>query len=304
MPLFNKQKNILNKIKEQKIPTEKELQILTEKNIRIIYDLEFVSSEFPINSYRIDTLAFDNESKSFVIIEYKKVRKFSVIDQGYAYLSQLVNNKADFILEYNEKLNKNLKRGQISWDQSRVIFIAPKFTKYQKTAITLRDLPFELWEVKFYDNDSVLYTKMETPETAESFHQIATTSPIVKTVTREIRNYSEQEHIDYLPNTLQDKYEELKEEIQNTFSNVEIKPLKRYIVFKAEKNFISTVFRKNAIKIYLNVPIGKLNDPQKVARDVSEIGHWGTGNYEITVDENTKIQKIWDLITQAYEQNS
>jgi|APSaa5957512622_1039677.scaffolds.fasta_scaffold31398_1 predicted transport protein len=304
MPLFQKQKSSLIKIKEQKIPTERELQNLTEENLDLIFDLEFVSSEFPINGLRIDTLAFNLETNSFAIIEYKKVKKFSVIDQGYAYLSQLVNNKADFILEYYEKLNKNLKRDQVSWEQSRVIFIAPKFTKYQKTAITLRDLPFELWEVKFYDNNSVLYNRLETPETAESFKQIAPKGSKVEKVTNEIKSYSEQGHVDYLPISLQEKYDELKEEIQNSFSNVEIKPLKRYIAFKSENNFISTVFRKNAIKVFINVPKGQLRDPQSLARDVSSIGHWGTGDYEITIDEKTKISRIWDLIEQAYNLNS
>jgi len=35
-------------------------------------------------------------------MEYKKDRNFSVVDQGVAYLNLMLNNKADFILEYNE----------------------------------------------------------------------------------------------------------------------------------------------------------------------------------------------------------
>ncbi len=58
---------------------------------------DFVKSEFQLNDLRMDTLAFDKETKSFVIVEYKKSSTFSVIDQGYAYLALLLNNKADFI---------------------------------------------------------------------------------------------------------------------------------------------------------------------------------------------------------------
>jgi hypothetical protein len=65
---------------------------------------------------RIDTLAFDNESKAFVIIEYNKDRNFSVVDQGTAYLNLMLNNKADFILEYNESLrSSSLKREEVDW---------------------------------------------------------------------------------------------------------------------------------------------------------------------------------------------
>jgi hypothetical protein len=63
---------------------------------------------------RIDTLAFDPESRAFIIIEYKRDRNFSVIDQGMAYLNLMLNNKTDFILEYNERITTpSLKREDI-----------------------------------------------------------------------------------------------------------------------------------------------------------------------------------------------
>ena len=37
--------------------------------------------------------------KSFVIIEYKKGKRYSVIDQGYAYLNTLLAHKGDFVLK-------------------------------------------------------------------------------------------------------------------------------------------------------------------------------------------------------------
>ncbi len=92
-----------------------------------------MKSEFELHGLRVDTLAFDNESKAFVIIEDKKDRNFSVVDQGMAYLNLMLNNKADFILEYNERSHSShsLKREEIDWSQSRIIFISPEFTKYQ-----------------------------------------------------------------------------------------------------------------------------------------------------------------------------
>ena len=75
-----------------------------------VFGLKFVGSQFALHGFRIDTLAFDQETSAFVIIEYKRDRSFSVIDQGYAYLALMLNNKADFILEYNEKKKKNLQQ--------------------------------------------------------------------------------------------------------------------------------------------------------------------------------------------------
>ncbi|MGH9952883.1 MAG: hypothetical protein ACRD5J_14765, partial [Nitrososphaeraceae archaeon] len=110
---------------------------------------EFITSEFELDGLRVDTLGFDKESKSFVVIEYKRDKNISVIDQGYAYLALLLNNKADFILVYNETgEEKKLKKNEVDWSQSRVIFVSPSFTLYQRKAIEFKDLPIELWEVK------------------------------------------------------------------------------------------------------------------------------------------------------------
>ena len=106
-------------VKEFPFKLEKDIQKLVEENLKNLLHLDFIRSEFTLNNFRLDTLAFDNENKSFVIIEYKRDKNFSVIDQGYAYLSLMLNNKADFILEYNESQQTTLKRTDVDWTQSK-----------------------------------------------------------------------------------------------------------------------------------------------------------------------------------------
>jgi RecB family endonuclease NucS len=84
----------LTEVREQQFPLESEMQRLTEANLHDLFDLDFVKSELELHGLRIDTLAFDNESKAFVIIEYKKDRNFSVVDQGMAYLNLMLNKKS------------------------------------------------------------------------------------------------------------------------------------------------------------------------------------------------------------------
>jgi len=48
---------------------------------------------------------------------------------------------------------------------------------------------------------------------------------------------------------------------------------------------------------------GKLNDPQNVTRDVSNVGHWGNGDYEVKVKDSTDMGYILSLIRQSYENN-
>ena len=94
MPLFKiTNHNQLENIKELPFKLEKDIQSLTEGNLKAIYGLSFVRSEFSLNNFRIDTLAYDHDAGTFVIIEYKRDKNFSVIDQGYAYLSLMLTTR-------------------------------------------------------------------------------------------------------------------------------------------------------------------------------------------------------------------
>ena len=304
MPIFIIKQNKLEKVKEVSFRNEKEIQRLTEQNLKEIFGLEFVKSEVSLGNLRIDTLAFDNEPKSFVIIEYKKDKNFSVIDQGYAYLALLLNNKADFILEYNECKNKSLKRDDVDWSQSKVIFISPQFTKYQRQAINFKDLPIELWEVNKYENNTILFNQLKSPETSESITKVSPKSDIVQKVSREIKVYTEEDHLQGMPEDIISTYEELKERILNLGDNIEIRPRKQYIGFIANTNFVDIHPQKSQIKIWINLVKGELEDPKNLARDVSKIGHWGNGDYEIIIRPNSDLDYLMTLIKQSYKKHS
>src|SRR5215212_11693515 len=102
MRIFNLRGTVLDEINREQFLLEREIQRITETNLKSLFGLQPVKSEFELKGLRIDTLAFDPESRGFTIIEYKRDRNFSVVDQGMAYLNLMLNNKADFILEYNE----------------------------------------------------------------------------------------------------------------------------------------------------------------------------------------------------------
>jgi len=299
MPIFKKDKNKLIPIKEESIKLEKDLQKLAGKNLDTILGLKFISSEFYLHGFRIDTLAFDEESKAFAIIEYKKDKNFSVVDQGFAYLSLMLENKADFILECNEKNNKNLRKEDIDWSQSRVIFVAPFFTNYQRGAINFKDLPIELWEVNKYENNTISFQRINSSERSESINKIYKDKRAER-VSREIKVYTEGDHLQKSKEEIRELYENLKERFLNLGKEVEIKPKKKYIGFISRSNFVDVLPQQNQIKLWLNLRKRELEDLKGYARDVSEIGHWGNGDYEIIVDTRTDLDYLMTLIKQAY----
>lgn len=292
----------LEYIKEKPFKLEKEIQEITEQNLKMIFNLDFVKSEFALNKFRIDTLAFDKEANAFVIIEYKRDKNFSVIDQGYAYLSLMLNNKADFILEFNENLEKNLKRNDVDWSQTRVLFVSPNFTNYQREAINFKDLPIELWEIKRFENDTISYEQIQKSSAQESIKTISKADETIDNVAKEIKVYSEEEHLENVSEEIIELYEKIKNAILN-FGDIEVKPKKKYIAFVSGRNIIDIHPQKNALKIWINLNIGELDDPKNLTRDVSRIGHWGNGDYELQINSDEDIEYILSLIKQSFRKN-
>lgn len=246
--LFNIEDTTIKEVKECPFKSEKELQLLCENNLQQFINLEFVDTEFSVSDFRLDTVAFDKEVNSFVIIEYKNQRNVSVIDQGYTYLSTMFNHKADFVLRYNIKFQENKDLNDFDWSQSKVIFISPNFTKYQINSINFKDLPIELWKIKRYQNGTVSFEQVVSANSNESIKSIAPVldTDIKQEVSKETKTYSESELVDIADDYIVDIYNELKEYILGLDDNITLKPTKLYIGFnRGRKSVVSVKLQKN-----------------------------------------------------------
>ena len=291
-------------IKELPFKYEREIQNIVEKNLNSLLHLDFIRTEFALNKFRIDTLAFDRENKSFVIIEYKRDKNFSVIDQGYAYLSLMLNNKADFILEFNESQQTTLKRNDVDWTQSKVIFVSPFFTNYQIEAINFKDLPIELFEIKRFENETISFDQIQKSSAKESIKTISRNDEIVETVSKEVKVFTEHDHLQKVDFETRELYEQVRERLIGLDDNVTTKPKKQTIGFKIDNNiFCDVVLQGKGLKIYVNMKSGGLEDQKKIARDVSNVGHWGNGSYEIKLGDSDDIDYILSLLKQSLRKN-
>ena len=301
MYIYNKNKNALTILKEIPFKLEKEIQSIFESNLQAVLNLQLVKSEFTIKNNRIDTLAFDPESNSFVIIEYKRSQNYSVIDQGVSYLNLMLEYKADFIVEYNENQKGNLKRSDVDWSQSKIIFVSPSFTDFQKQSSNFKDLAIELWEVKQFDNDIIVVNPIKKSKSAPSIKQVQQSQDSdLSKITKEIKVYTEDEHLEGKSDEIKELYEIYKQAILNLASDLEIKPKKMEIgVTKNGKIFSDIVILKSGLKIFINLKKDTLDDPKKLMRDVSSIGHWGNGDYEVIANDTKNLEYLMSLIKQA-----
>lgn len=299
MKIFTSKKGQLSQLKQQKFKLEKDIQRLFEENLTLLSGYIFIRSEFSIKNSRIDTLAFDPETQAFVIIEYKRQQNSSVVDQGISYLNLMLEYKADFIVEYNEKQKFPLKRNDVDWSQSKVIFVSPAFNDFQIQATNFKDLPIELWEVNRFDNDIITLNIINKSKSAPNIKAVSIEKNEEFSTLKEIKVYQESDHLSDKSDFIQELYEDFKQGILNLDPDIEINTRKLYIAFKKDRNIADIRIQQKNLKIWINLPYGELDDPKNLAKNVSNTGHWGNGDYEITTESTQYLEYIMSLIKQA-----
>ena len=301
MMLYANDKGVLREIKEVPFKLEKHLQKLFEDNLSAILDLTVVKSEFVIKNKRFDTLAFDEENKSFVIIEYKRDKSYSVIDQGFAYLHMMLENKAEFVLEINERCNRNFKRDDISWEQTKVIFVASSFNDNQKISTKFKDIAIELIEVKQFRDGHIIINSLKDDISQVSIKTITKNDKVYESVNREIKVYTEEDHLNNTSDQIKELYEDFKSAVLNIDAGIKTESKKYYIAFKQSSNICDVEIQKEKLKIYLNAKWGTIEDPKNLFKDIRNVGHWGNGDYRAEISNDNNIGYILDLIKQVLQ---
>jgi len=294
----------LSNIKEVPFKLEKELQLLTEANLETLFGLEFVSTELERDGLRIDTLAYDPDSRSFVIIEYKKDQSFSVVDQGVAYLSLMLNNKEVFLVEYNERRSKSLKRDGIDWSQSKVVFVARSFTNYQQLTSGFRDLPIEFWQVTKYDTGLVSYEQIRTKKTAAAIKALQTEG-VTQEVVQQVKTYTEADIVPKEGKT-RDLYFAIRERILSLDSDLKIHVTKTYISFRQPENWrniFSIAFRVSRLRVeLLRTKPDDLTDPENKVTYIKEsVQYWNQHVSILEVFDMDQIEYAIYILQQVLE---
>jgi predicted transport protein len=96
-------------------------------------------------------------------------------------------------------------------------------------------------------------------------------------------------------------FEKLRKEVLSLDPEISGEYLKHYIAYKLETNIVDVVPQKDKLKLYINIKFNELNDPRKLCRDVSQIGHWGNGDVELILSSEEDIAYVINLVRQAIE---
>ncbi|RLC76756.1 MAG: hypothetical protein DRJ03_28015, partial [Chloroflexi bacterium] len=72
-------------------------------------------------------------------------------------------------------------------------------------------------------------------------------------------------------------------------------------VYKISQNIVCMEVRKQKVTLYLKVNPKEIPGPPGISRDVSNIGHYGTGDLEITLKSQDDFETAMPFIEKAYQ---
>lgn len=297
LKLFCLEGDGVRELEGQSVAIEKSLQNLMEKNLQDFLNIRFVASEYSTSKShkgRIDTLGLD-ENNCPVIIEYKRALNENVINQGLYYLDWLMDHKAEFKLLILEKYGKEVA-DSIEWSSPRLLCIAGDFTKYDEYAVQQINRNIELIRYKKYGNQFILLELVNATTVASS--QTISVGEGSDSVQSTVVELLAKSHKD-----VQDRFDLLKEFLLALGDDVQMKTLKHYFAFKRFGNFACVEVHpfKKRILVYVKVNPDSCVLEDSFTRDVRTVGHYGTGDLEITISTNDDLERAKPLLLKSYE---
>lgn len=301
LKLFREQGGLLSELQSSQAPLERALQTKFENNLETLLGVRFLASEY-VTSHkgRMDTLGID-ENGYPVIIEYKRDRSENVINQGLFYLDWLMDHRGDFEILVRDRYGKDAAQ-QIEWSAPRLICIAADFNKYDAHAVKQMGRNITLIRYKRFGDDLLLLEQLtEVSTTAAPSGEIDTSQPRAhkyKTVSESMADAN----ID-----LANLFADTENHLLGIGDDVTKKVLKNYFAYRRIKNFACVEVKPQAgvVRLYLKVDpgmlelLGDLEDG--FTRDVRNVGHFGTGDLEVTLRTHDDLERAKPLIQQSYE---
>ncbi|MBP7646548.1 MAG: DUF91 domain-containing protein [Comamonas sp.] len=297
---------------------EKPLQQLMEVNLEALLGIRFLASELStgkVHGGRIDTLGLD-ENHCPVIIEYKRSVGENVINQGLFYLDWLMDHQADFKWLVMDKLGAAVA-ASIDWSAPRLLCVAADFTKYDRHAVQQIQRNIELLRYRHFGSDLLLLElayanngllEKRTSKSQECASVPEAGMPRLADATMKKQPGPDKSYADVkatLPAPLLLILKALEDFVQSLGDDVQCKELRLYTAFKTLRNFASVVLQKSRLLVYLHldpaVVLAQLQITHPSARDVSDIGHWGTGSIEVPVSTLTELTALEPYLRMAYE---
>lgn len=282
----------VEELKPSEAALERNLQNCIEQNMQTFFGVRFLRSEYAINNGRMDSIGID-ENNCPVIFEYKRSVNENVINQGLFYLSWLLDHKDSFKILVLETLGVQAAQN-IDWSAPCVICIASDFTKYDLHAVEVMRQNIKLVKYKQYGDGLILFEHLNAPTVCPT--------GVDALPATENDNHMSKTHVEKVANSTA-KMRALYEDVCNyieSLGDMTSNQLKFYLAYKKIQNFACVEIYKDKIIIDLKLCPDTVELEEGFSRDMRNIGHYGTGDLQVIVQNSTSLEKAKPLIRRAY----
>ncbi|MEU9191647.1 DUF5655 domain-containing protein [Streptomyces hundungensis] len=269
---------------------EADVQGLVETHMETLLGVRFLASEYstgPVHGGRIDSLGLD-ENGSPVIVEYKRGTDAGVINQGLFYLAWLMDHRAEFEHLVRDRLG-GTAASQLLWSGPRLICIAGDFTRYDVHAVREHRRSIDLVRYRLFGSDllgleTVASVTGHAAPAKRVRHRGAGLSPVRKQGGPMVE--------------LADAVDEALVGLGDGVTRVQ---RKQYRAYRRLRNFASVCPpQQTKLLVYLKADPKEVDLVPGFTRDVTGLGHHGTGDLELQLRTERDLERARDLLRLSY----
>ncbi len=279
---------------------EDQLHRLIESNIGTLFrGLTFLRREFREldgGQHIPDTVAFDKQQNTFVVIEYKNKLDRGVIDQAKAYLKYMKKNRHALMVEYVKSEGDGvLDLASYNWDVYAII-MAPEFSRNQIDSAEA-DGDLELHEIRWYGGGTMTARRVggahERAQAAASAPSPGAGAPQAQAAARAHNRVSNVTQTNQL-------YDTIRARLLDEFPGAEETKKKFYNGFRypGGKYFCTIALQKSKIGLAYS---GKRAASKLKPDDfVREVDGWGVGKFRSEIKNEADFEKALAILKRLH----
>lgn len=265
---------------------EADVQCLVEAHMETLLGTRFLASEYgtgPVHGGRIDSLGLD-ENGSPVIVEYKRSTDAGVIHQGLFYLSWLMDHRREFEHLVRDRLGVTAA-AQILWSGPRLICIAGDFTRYDVHAVrehrrSIDLVRYRLFGSELFGLETVASVSGRTPAARRAHRQAL---------------------VDGRSAPMDDLVQAVDEALLGLGNGVNRIQRKQYRAYQRLRNFACVCPpQRSKLLVYLKANPNQVDLVPGFTRNVTGLGHHGTGDLEVQLRTPRDVERAQDLFRASY----
>ena len=268
---------------------EAEVQALVESAMESMLGVRFLATEYstgPVHGGRIDSLGLD-ENGSPVIVEYKRATDPGVLSQGLFYMAWLTDHHDEFEALVRDQLGVASAAG-VLWTAPRLICVAGGFTRYDLHGVREHRRSIDLVRYTLFGEHHIAL------ETVASV--AAQGSPTRRERIRGGQGASPRRRTDAMA-VLAAVVDETMLGLGEGVTKVE---RKQYDAYQRLRNFACVTGRQDKLLVYLKVAPATVQLVPGFTRDVTGLGHHGTGDLEVQLRDEKDVERALELFRLSY----